>query len=182
MLIVFWSVLIFLAMTAAAAPSFLRLSSIKLKRAAWAIVGAIQAGISIAVLTRIVLNPTHTAMVIAYVLGLVLGLFLGLIVSDRLSRTMYSTCITFKKDSQKMQKLLQDLGFKVSRYHGSRTVGKLNILRMVTRKKHLGKIKALVNNYDQHAFVISHPLASSSQGYGQAVAGRVLLLNKNRSD
>ncbi len=182
MLIVFWSLLIFLAMTVAAALSFFRLSSIKLKTSVGAIVGVVQAGISIAVLTRIVRNPTHTAMAIAYVLGLVLGLFLGLIVSDRLSRSMYSTCITFKKDSRKMEKLLKDQGFKVSCCYDSKMVGELHIIRMVTRKRHLAKIKELVNHYDQHAFVISCPLASSSQGYGQAMAGRVLLLNKIRSD
>jgi len=181
---VLWSVLIFTAMVFLVSMGTLRLvTTVKGKKIISAAVGFLEAALSITVITKIIQNATNTAVVLSYAAGFALGLYIGMVISDKLSKDIYSTNIISKGCSKQMEKLLRDGGFGVTCYNGSGREGDLNILNIISKKEHLPKLKQLVNQVDGKAFIISHALSDSKGGFGDLKnSRRVLLLNNSRSD
>ncbi|MGM0365685.1 MAG: DUF5698 domain-containing protein [Actinomycetota bacterium] len=184
MQILLWSILIFTAMVILVSMGTFRLvTTVKGKKIISATIWFLEAALSITVVAKIIQNATNTAMVLSYAAGFALGLYIGMLISDKLSRDIYSTNIISKSFSAQIEESLRDGGFGVTCYNGSGREGDLKILNLISKKEHLLRIKQLVNHIDESSFIISHTLSDSKDGFGDLHKSRkVLLLNNSRSD
>ncbi|MCG9479952.1 MAG: DUF5698 domain-containing protein [Actinomycetia bacterium] len=182
MQIAIWTISIFLAMVFLVSMGTLRLvTTVKGKKAVSAIIGFLEAALSITVVAKIIQNASNTIMVLSYAVGFAIGLFLGMVISEKLSRDIYSTNI-MSRESREIGQLLRENGFGVTCYNDSGREGNLRILNIISKREHLLKLKQLTGSMDQKAFIISHTLSESRGGFGNLRSRDILLLNNGRSD
>jgi len=182
MQIIIWTILIFIAMVFLVSMGTLRLvTTVKGKKAVSAIIGFLEAALSITVVTKIIQNASNTVMVLSYAAGFALGLYLGMVISEKISKDIFSTNIISKHNAD-IELVLRENGFGVTCYNGSGREGELKILNIISKKEHLIKLKQLAGSIDQKAFIISHTLSESKGGFGNLKNNNILLLNNHRSD
>jgi len=103
MSILLWSILIFIGMLVVISFGTIRLVlSVKGSRVLAPILGFLEATIFITVIAKVIQNVTNYYMVLAYGIGFAVGIYVGIVISDRISRDLFSSNIISKKYSNEI--------------------------------------------------------------------------------
>ena len=99
--IILWSLLIFIAMTAAVSIGTVRLIfTVRGKKLLSISIGFIEAFIGLAIVSKIIRDVASIYTILAYSIGFAAGLYIGMLISEKVSKGLLSSSIISKKFSK----------------------------------------------------------------------------------
>lgn len=103
-------------------------------------------------------TPSNSILVaISYSLGFAMGIFFGILITDKAITTVISVNIVINKNRKEVLKSLSknNFAFSVSKIKGRDLIKNKDMLFIVTTNKKLNKLKKLVIDLDETAFIVA---------------------------
>lgn len=104
------------------------------------------------------MNTSNNSIFIAisYSLGFAMGIFLGILITDKAITTVVSVNIVINKNRKEVLKSLieNNFAFSISKIKGRDLIKNKDMLFIVTTNKKLNKLKKLIIDLDETAFIV----------------------------
>ena len=113
---------------------------------------------------------------LAFALGFTLGNYLGILIEGRLAMGTVIVRIITARDAGDLVEQLRAADFGVTCVEGQGAKGKVQIVMTVVKRKQLGEVVALIEQYQPHAFYAVDDVQSASQGIFPSAKDRPGLL------
>jgi Uncharacterized protein conserved in bacteria len=176
--IAIWSAIVLASiMTQVILGTVRNISMLKGNRALTVIIGFFEGVVAITVAITVISNAVKQGinifMIASYGAGFALGLFIGMIISNKISRDIFSVNIISTKYSDEIEKILRANGFGLTRYTGSGKDGEIRMLHAICKKSDLLKLHDLAQTIDPDVIVASHTLEGMRGGFFYDIKSRI---------
>lgn len=136
------------------------------RKAQSAIIGFFEITIYIVALGEVVNNLDNIGNLLAYGLGFACGNYIGIMVENKIAfGTLQVQVILKKTENMKLIEALRENDFAITVVDGQGREGNRVILNLIINRKDLKKLKKIVYNYDDNAFIISNIANPVCGGY-----------------
>jgi len=108
----------------------------------------------------------------AYCLGFACGTVVGMWIEDRLAAGYATINVVSIGKSIQIAKAVREAGFGATRSSGEGGSGTVGLIRVVTRRRNISRIAALVAQADPRAFVTVEETRAVSRGFMENIGGR----------
>jgi uncharacterized protein YebE (UPF0316 family) len=135
--------------------------------------GVVAITVAITVVSNAVKQGINIFLIASYGAGFALGLFIGMIISNKISRDIFSVNIISTKYSDEIEKILRANGFGLTCYTGSGKDGEIKMLHAICKKSDLQKLHDLAQAIDPEAIVASHTLEGMRGGFFYDIKSRI---------
>ncbi len=164
--IVFWSLIIFVARIVDVSLGTIRVNMIiRRKKTLAAVIGFFEVAIFISIIVRIIQEVDSIYGILSYAAGFAVGTIIGIMISEKLSRDLFSTNIISKEHSEGIKELLKDEGYGITCYKGSGINGEVEVINVVCSNSNLKRLNKLVYIKDPGAFMASYMLDKTRGGF-----------------
>ena len=164
--IVFWSLIIFVARIVDVSLGTIRVNMIiRRKKTLAAVIGFFEVVIFISIIVRIIQEVDSIYGILSYAAGFAVGTIIGIMISEKLSRDLFSTNIISKEHSEGIKELLKDEGYGITCYKGSGINGEVEVINVVCSNSNLKRLNKLVYIKDPGAFMASYMLDKTRGGF-----------------
>ena len=173
-----WSAIVFASiMTQVILGTVRHIAMVRGNRALAIILGFFEAVVAIIVGITVISNAVKQGInifiIISYGAGFALGLLIGMIISNKISREIFSVNIISTKYSDEIEKVLRANGFGLTCYTGSGKDGEIKMLNTICKKSDLSKLHDLAQAIDPDAIVASHTLEGMRGGFFYDIKSRI---------
>lgn len=145
--------------------TFRTLMVVQGRRVPAAIIGFFEISIYVTALSKVVNNLDNPLNLLSYALGFAYGNYLGITIENKVALGNLSVQIILKTPDNKLKELLRGSGFGVTVLVGQGLEGTREILNLVINRKDLKRLKKLVYEYDETAFITVNNINPISGGY-----------------
>lgn len=131
-----------------------------------AIIGFFEISIYVMALNSVMSNLGNPLNLLSYALGFSCGTYLGIVIENKIALGNLSIQIIPSKSEDKgLKSLLRENGFATTVVTGEGLQGSREILFLTISRRNLGKIKDLVYEYDEKAFMTVNDVHSLRGGH-----------------
>ncbi len=137
------------------------------KSIAW-ILGFCQSVIFVVAITSVLANMNNPLNVIGYAAGFATGNVVGMLIEERLAIGHILLSIVSSRRGSAIAESLRDSGFAVTEIPARGKDGMVTLLNCNVLRKNVDKVRQLVNNVDDEAFITADDVRPLRRGYWRA--------------
>ncbi len=131
-----------------------------------AIIGFFEVSIYVTALSKVVSSLDNIGNLLAYALGFACGNYIGITIENRIALGNLAAQVVLKADNnEELIESLRESGFGVTVLQGHGREGTREILNLTINRKDLDKLKSIVYDYDEEAFITTNSVNPISGGY-----------------
>lgn len=130
------------------------------------IIGFMEMVLYVLALNSVVGSLDNPINLLAYALGFAVGNYVGILIENKIALGKLSAQIILKTtDNDELVDHLRENGFGVTIFEGKGIKGKKEILNVALNRKNLIKLRNLVYDYDETAFMTVNNISPIRGGY-----------------
>lgn len=130
------------------------------------IIGFMEMVLYVLALNSVVGSLDNPINLLAYALGFAVGNYVGILIENKIALGKISAQIILKTtDNDELVDHLRENGFGVTIFEGKGIKGKKEILNVALNRKNLIKLRNLVYDYDETAFMTVNNISPIRGGY-----------------
>lgn len=137
------------------------------------IVGFFEVLIFILIVSKVIQDIGNWFNVIAYCGGFAAGNVIGIFISEKISKEIVSVGIISRNNWQKMENILREKGFGVTRSIGYGKDGEIQILKVVCERNCFPKVRGVSLECDPKAFITSYLISGKSGGRVYGIKSKI---------
>lgn len=131
-----------------------------------AIIGFFEVTIYVTVLGKVVSSLDNIGNLLAYALGFACGNYVGIFIESRIALGKIAAQVILKADdNHELIEKLRENGFGVTVVSGCGKEGNRDILHIAINRKDLERLKQIIYDYDERAFITANSIDPISGGY-----------------
>ena len=117
-------------------------------------------------------NLDRPACFLAFALGFTLGNFLGILIEKKLALGTLKVHVITHRESDSLLQDLRGAEFGATRIAGQGATGPVDVIMTVVRRKQLGRVLAIIRDFDPDAFFAVDELQITSAGIFPLSSGK----------
>lgn len=146
--------------------TFRTLMVVQGRRLPAAMIGFFEISIYVTALSKVVNDLGDPFKLLSYALGFACGNYIGITIENKIALGNLSVQIILKtSDNKELKQLLREAGFGVTVLVGQGIDGTREILNLVINRKDLNRLRKIISEYDEKAFMTVNNINPISGGY-----------------
>ena len=127
--------------------------------------GIIGTLISLYTLTAVIQNLDNWVNIAAYALGFATGSLVGMVIDERMAVGYTHLRVISPGRGALVAETLREQGFAVTEFSGRGRDGTVTMLSVSVRRKNIKKVRSMVEDLDENAFITAEDLTPVRRGY-----------------
>ncbi len=164
---IFWLPIIFFGRIIDVSLGTIRINFIiRRKKVIAACIGFVEVTVFVSIIAKVIQDINNNIYgIFAYGAGFAVGTIIGMIISDKLSKDLFTTNIISKHKSQEIEASLREEGFGATSYQGFGKDGNIKIINVICRNNCIDRLNKIALAIDPDSFITSSIIGTKRGGF-----------------
>ena len=164
---IFWSLIIFFGRIVDVSLGTIRINFIiRRKKIIAACIGFVEVIVFVSIIAKVIQDINNNIYgIFAYGAGFAVGTIIGMLISDKLSKDLFTTNIISKHKSEEIETSLRKEGFGATSYQGFGKDGNIKIINVICRNNCIDRLNKIALAIDPNSFITSSIVGSKRGGF-----------------
>ena len=164
---IFWSLIIFFGRIVDVSLGTIRINFIiRRKKIIAACIGFVEVIVFVSIIAKVIQDINNNIYgIFAYGAGFAIGTIIGMLISDKLSKDLFTTNIISKHKSEEIETSLRKEGFGATSYQGFGKDGNIKIINVICRNNCIDRLNKIALAIDPNSFITSSIVGSKRGGF-----------------